>query len=288
MAIKSIKSDDVPIVDAEGVEVVLPAKYAPGFPVVVVKNSVRIMEDSNPNFNKLTSKTTLVSNNGRAYKFIDDNFDRKLNLKKKRSGRLYFPSQLEQKIKDAYEFFPTSDAGWQRDHIYYNLTSTSTRGAFSLQFKEALVGIRMSDSDPMGAYNLISDATDDPRLQPSSSTEQHTFWTSTSYNFIARVVYNSKNGTGAEFEYRFPVLASELWNVGYEAVRFPGFWPWEYTYVYFPNSITSKTVDMRHEIFNWDLNSYANTIIVKFEEFDILAEITESASTGNNTKSILH
>lgn len=281
VAIKSIKSDDVPIVDAEGVEAVLPAKYAPGFPVVVVKNSIRIMDDSSPNFTKLTSKTVLASSNGKSYKFIDDSFDRKSNLKKKRGARLYFPFQLEQKIKDAYEFFPTSDAGWQRDYIYYNLTSTSTRGAFSLQFKETLVAIRMSDSDPMGAYNVISDATDDPRLQPSSSTDQHTFWTSTSYNFIVRVVYNSKNGTGAEFEYRFPVLASDLWEVGYEAVRFPGFWPWDYYYVYFPNSITSKTVDMRQELFNWNLNNYATTIIVKFEEFDTLAEITETSSTGN-------
>lgn len=281
VAIKSIKSDDVPIVDAEGVEAVLPAKYAPGFPVVVVKNSLRIMDDSSPNFNKLTSKSILASSNGKSYKFIDDNFDRKSNMKKKRGARLYLPFELEQKVKNAYEFFPTSDAGWQRDHIYYNLTSTSTRGAFSLQFKEALVSFRMSDSDPMGAYNFISDATDDPRLQPSSSTDQHTFWTSSSYSFKVRVVYNSKNGTGAEFPYTFPIPASELWEVGYEAVRFPGFWPWEYYYVYFPNSVTPKTVSMRQELFNWDINNYATTIIVKFEEFDISEEITETLSTGN-------
>lgn len=281
VAVKSIKTNDIPIMDAKGVEAVLPAKYAPGFPIVVVKNSLRIMDASHPNFGKLKSETKFTASNGKSYKFIDDSFDRKLNLKKKRGARLYFPFELEQKVKDAYEFFPTSDAGWQRDHIYYNLTSTTTRGSFSLQFKEAIVSFRMSDTDPVGAYNYISDATDDPHLQPSGSTDQNTFWTSSSYTFKVRVVYNSKNGTGAEFTTQFPVPASDLWDLSYQAIPYPGFWPWQTNYFYVPNSITPKTVNLRQEIFNWDLNNYSTTITVKFEEVDTQEEITTTESTGN-------
>lgn len=38
---------------------------------------------------------------------------------------------------------------------------------------------------------------------------------------------------------------------------------------------------MRNELFNWDINNYATTIIVKFEEVDTQVEITNTVSTSN-------
>jgi hypothetical protein len=285
VAIKSIKTDDILMVDAKGVEAVLPAKYAPGFPVVVVKNSLRIIDDSNAEFAKLKSTNRLASSNGKSYKFLDDSFDRKLNLKKKKGARVYFFNELEDKVKTAYSLFPTVDAGWQRDHIYYNLTNTNTRGNLSLQFKEAITLFRMSDSDPMGAYRLISDATDDPKLRPTESDDQSTFWTAASYTFKARVIYSKKGaggsiGVGEEYPVLFGVAASDLWDVQYNTITLPGFWPWERRYVYIPVSVTPKTVDLRKPLFEWDINTYSTQIAVRFEEVDASGE-TSTTVTSN-------
>ncbi len=280
VGIKSIKTDDVPIVDANGVEAVLPAKYAPGFPIVVVKNSLRILDDSHPGFGKLKSKTKFLASTGKSYKFIDDNFDRNLNLNKKKGARYYDGSELEGKIKSAYEIFPNSD-GWQRDHVYYDLTNNTTRGTFKYQFKEALTMIRMSDSNPMGAFQAISDATDgsDPTFQSSSSGAQSTFWTSSSFTFRIHVFYSAKSQSlGTEFTTPFPVMASDLFDVQYETLTFPGFWPWQRRYVYLPTGVTSKNVNLRQELFNWDIGAFTSSILVKLEEVDTQTNIERTVS----------
>lgn len=278
VGIKSIKSNDIPILDAKGNEAILPAKYAPGFPVVVVKNSLRIMVDSNPEFNKINSKSTFTASNKKTYRYIHDNFDRKLN--KRKNGRPYLDIQLESKIKDAYTIMNSND-NWHRDYIYYNLTPSTTSGPFSYEFKEAITSFRMSEVDPMGAYNLISDATDDPYVQPSSNNAQNTFWTGSSYSFRVHVVYNSKNGTGTEFTTLFSVAAHALWDVQYQAVQIPGNWPFTYDTVYFPTGVTPKYVDLREEIFNWDISAYATTVLVKFEEVDTQVNVQQTVSTTN-------
>jgi hypothetical protein len=280
VGIKSIKTNDVPIIDSEGTESILPAKYAPGFPVIVVKNSLRIMESTNSEFSKVKSKSILTASNGKSYRFISDSFDRNLN-KRKKGARLIGASQIEDKIENAYDLFQGTD-GWQRDHIYYNLTSTQPNGPFSYEFKEALTSFRMTEADPMGAYNLISDATDDPHVQSSlNSNSQNAFWTSNSYSFRVHVVYNSKNGLGTEFTTVFPVAAYDLWDVQYNDIPMPGFWPWQTDHLYVPVGVTPKTVNMREEIFNWDIANYATTVLVKFEEVDTQTNIERTVTTAD-------
>ncbi|GAB3790980.1 hypothetical protein GCM10028818_61740 [Spirosoma horti] len=281
VGIKSIKTNDVPIVDAEGVEAVLPGKYAPGFPVVVVKNSLRIMESSHPEFAKSKSQNVMTASNGKSYRFISDRVDRKLR-KKTEGARLIGASEVEDKIENAYDLFQGTD-NWQRDHIYYNLTPTQPNGAFSVDFKEALTSFRMTETDPMGAYNLISDATDDPHIQtpPTNNNSQNAFWTSASYSFRVHVVYNSKNGLGTEFTTVFPVAAYNLWDVQYNDIPVPGFWPWQTDHVYVPTGVTPKTVSMREEVFNWDIANYATTVLVRFEEVDTQTNIEKTVTTAD-------
>lgn len=281
VGIKSIKTNDIPIVDADGLEGILPAKYAPGFPIVVVKNSLRVMEDSNERFAGIKSQNTFRASNNKSYRFISDSFDR--NLKKRKNGaRLISGGDIEDKIKNAFHIFQPNEAGWQRDHIYYNLTPGQTNGAFSYDFKETLTSFRMTEADPMGAYNLISDATDDPHLQGSANNNsQNAFWTSSSYSFRVHVIYNSKNGTGAEFTTLFPVAAYNLWDVQYNDIPVPGTWPWQTDHLYVPTGVTPKTVNLREEIFHWDISNYATTVLVRFEEVDTQVNIERTVTTAD-------
>lgn len=270
VGIKSIKSDNVAVVDAEGTEAILEAKYAPGFPIVVVKNSLRVIDDSQLGFDKLNSKSRLVSSNGRTYKFLDDNFDRKLKAERRKGARYYADYQLEDKIKSAYLIFPNSD-NWQRDYIYFDLTPSTTRGTFKYQFKEALTMFSLSRTDPMGAFHFICDATDgsDPTFQTSTSTNQSTFWTGSSFTFRIHVLYSAKQeALGTEYTTLFPILASDLFDVQYDTITFPGFWPWQRRYVYVPRAVTTKQVDLRQELFNWDTSAFSGSILIKFEEVD--------------------
>jgi hypothetical protein len=278
VGVKSQKINDVSIMDAEGNRAVLPSKYAPGFPVVIVKNSLRIVADSHPEFTKMKSKSRLTSSNGKTFRFLHDNFDRKLNIDKKRRGRLYLSSSIESKIANAYNIFGVSN-NWQRDHIYYDMTPTQDKGAFSFDFKETLVSFRMTELDPMGAFNLINDSTNDPVRQPSQSTAQNTFWTGNSYSFRINVINQSKNGIGAAFSTLFPVPAHALWEIQYETVPFPGFWPWQHYNVYFPISVSPKYVDLREELFNWNLADYASTVLIRFEEVDTQINIEQTVTT---------
>jgi hypothetical protein len=239
-----------------------------------------MVDDSNSEFNKLKSKNKFVASNGKSYRLISDSFDKELKNSKK-GARVIASDQVEDKIKNAYEFFPSgNDDGWQRDHIYYNLTPTQIKGSFSYEFKEALTSFRMTETDPMGAYNLISDATDDPHVRPSeNNNSQNAFWTASSYSFRIHVIYNSKNGTGTEFTTVFPIAAYNLWDVQYRTETIPGTWPWQRDHLYLPVAVTPKTVNLREEVFNWDISSYATTVLVRFEEVDTQTNIERTVTT---------
>ncbi|MBC3795201.1 hypothetical protein [Spirosoma utsteinense] len=276
VGVKLNKSNDVPIIDADGKEFVLEGKYMPGFPVVVVKESLRIIERSHPMYGKRITKNKISTSDGLEFQFIDDAFDRKLNLHKK-GARAGAASTFDSKVINAYNIF-LNTGNWHRDHIYYDLTNTQDKGAFNPDFEETITTFSMGD-DPVGSYNRIADQTDDPHVQGSSSTVQNSFWTSGSFSFKVKILVNGRNGVGSEILKYFPVSPSQLFHVGY--TRRDGGNPY-----YFPRIDYSKEVRLNIPVFKWDLNQYSTSIKISVEEEDFntttqLSESTVSTFAAN-------
>lgn len=260
VGVKLNKSNDVPIIDADGKEFMLESKYIPEFPVVVVKESLRIIERSHPNYDKKTTQNKMNTNDGLEFRFIDDAFDRKLNLRKK-GARAGAASTFDNKVINAYNIFLNTD-NWHRDHIYYNLTNTQNKGAFSGDFEETITTFSMGE-DAVGSYNKIADQTDDPHTQTSSTPQnQNSFWTSGSFSFKVKILLNGRNGVGSEIVKYFPVSPSELFHISYTQGPSGPYSP------YTPHVDYSREVKLNIPVFKWDLNQYSTSIKISIEEED--------------------
>ncbi len=84
--------------------------------------------------------------------------------------------------------------GWHRDHIYYNMTTSTTRGAFDLDFKERITYIQFTSES---GYQKISDQSADPRADLVRTTSDNpppssSAWTDGSFEFLANALVSAK------------------------------------------------------------------------------------------------
>ncbi len=256
VAVRVLTSNDVPIINLDGSEEILPSKYIPSFPVIVIKDNERIIASGSNEFKKLKTKVINKSKDIE-FKFLDDCFDRT----KTTSGdlkRIVTGNLLDQKIKNAYNIYSTAE-GWDRDYIYYDITPSSPDGSFKYDFQEGLTSFILL-GDPMAAYNTIADQTGDPTIKLTTSNPQ-SGWTGGNFEFKVRVIYNSTNGAGSEIIKYFTAIPSDLFVLNY--VRPNPFS--NYTL----SSVVLKTKFLNIPIFNWDLDQYATTIKIDIEEIDL-------------------
>ncbi|MFD2186361.1 hypothetical protein [Aquimarina celericrescens] len=272
-------TNDVPIVKSNGENFILPTHEIPLFPVVVVKESERVILDGKPGTKgfstKNSEKNILKSVDGISFRFLDDSFNRSLNAKND-----YFEeknlqkSSLDPKHVAAYDFFETQ-AGWQRDHLYYDLTPTSSRGPFSFDFQEHITSFRLKGgggwSNGVNAYNKIADQTGDPRIgiqYVQGYPQTYGSWTDGVFEFKVTALINAKNGVGSEFVTYFPASARDLFRIRRST----------------PEGEDYNTLRLRHlrtkrfypnlPLIKWDLDQYASTIKIEIEEVDRTETIT--------------
>lgn len=87
---------------------------------------------------------------------------------------------------------------------------------------------------------------------------------------------HGQNGVGAEIKSRILSKGSDLFDVKY-AVKRKGIWPFRYDF-YEIESVTAKQVLTNMPLVNWDLQSYASTFRIDFEEVDNTEIIKTSRS----------
>lgn len=266
VGVTSTQTNDVTMIDASGKEFALEAKYFPSFPILVIKECERILDNSNPEYNKVNSASKFVSQDGDfSYRFIDDAFDGKLDKQKKKKdgGRLAYDFNTDQKVKSAAILFAGTD-NWHRDHIYYNMTPTVDKGPFTYDFTETLTTFRIADTDARGTLSKIADQSGDPRLNSGSwNTSQNSFWTSGSFSFKARLLLNSTNGTGAETNVYFDCRPDQLFYLTYDQVIFPNMGRY-----YVVRDVIPIPLALYIPVFKWDLQQYSFGIKVTVEEID--------------------
>lgn len=267
VALTSNFKNDVTILDPNGGEHVLPADLVPGYPVVVIKENERIVYLSDKSIRHAKGRIFNTSDNLQ-FQFLADAFDGSLRQNES-SARIAL--DLDPVIQTAYFTYEGGGGrgsnpvdGWHRDLIYYGISPAQTSGPFDYDFQEHIRSFRLINS-PTAAYSLISDqrGTSDPRMDPSFWASYPVYppnsgWTEGGFEFEVRLLYNSKNGLGAEFETYFGAMPQELFTVIYN--RDGLLWR--------PSIVGLPQKDLVLPLFSWDLKDYASTIKIEIDEID--------------------
>lgn len=264
VAIRLATSNDVPLINQDGTESIIEAKYTPAFPVIVLKDNERLISNNNLASKNIKSRT--ISNiNGVDYKFLDDCFDGTKKIKSE-SSRTVNSALLDPKLITAYNTYTAANVdGWQRDYIYYGITPDTPKGPFKYDFQETIKSFSLQ-GDPTAAFNNIADQTGDPILPQTiadtnfKGTAGISSWAAGNFEFKIRIIVNGKNGIGTEIVKYFNAKVSDLFT--YEVVK-------KYTLFYQISFVGFKVFPLDISVFNWDLDQYASTIKIDIEEVDL-------------------
>jgi hypothetical protein len=281
VAINLPKSNDVFMFKADGSDYILDKKYAPAFPVVVIKENERI-KVKNSSSKAESDGRSFVTFGNKEYTFLSDYFDaatKPINTNSLNQSRI--TPFLDPKVINAYNIY-LGTTGWQRDYIYYGITPTNPNGPFDFDYKETITSFKLSGPNaPLTTYAKLSDQSGDPTINGGgylpNPNNIFTEWTGGNYEFKIRVLFNAKNGLGNDFETYYPVSPYALFKLTYSKKRFG--LGWLYTLI---NAEYNPTpVNMNLQLFKWDIADYASTIRIDVEETDPTETITESETTSS-------
>ncbi len=277
IALSLRNTNSVPFFEADGTEFIFSPEKIPAFPVLVVKENERVVQESDTH-KSFAKGSRFTTDKEFSFRFLDDRFDRSKNTPQYKA----LTTNQEAKVKTAYETYKSTD-GWQRDYVYYNITPSASSGEFTYDYQEHLTSFRM-EGNAMTAYNKIADQTNDPQLVDTTSENANADisagWTGGYFEFKANVLINGKNGAGSETSIYIPIIPQNLFDLNYtyhppvvgRGIRRPAYYTFE--------SIAHKTALLDLPIFNWDLDQYATSIKISIEEVD-LTETTVVTETRN-------
>lgn len=287
VAVRQVESNDVPIYDAEGNQMILPGEYMPDSPVLVIKENERVISNiEQPElFNNLD--TNLLTQEGNSVQlkfwsnFFDNLFQFLLGPIKGTNPPNVPANRIDPIHQDAYNAYNNyTPGGWQRDFIYYGLTPTNTQGALNPTRREYLTSFKMSGSNALQAYYIIS-SNQDPQF--STGITKTTAWTDGAYEIGIDLLYGPKNSNlGNELRKGFGVDPEELFHITY--IKMPGL----LGLIGYKKPVLSglKMIDFYNhpnkiEFSVWDLNNFANQWKLKFEEVDIPTKHVSTQSFTN-------
>lgn len=281
VAIRTTETNDVPIIKASGEEWVLEAQYTPISPIVVLKENERLATTNQDSTISLRS-----AGSGSSLYFIDEVFDNTTEKSdiKIRSGR--YPDTPTPaadlnpeitKVLKSHEIFKNTN-NWQRDYIYYDLTTTQTRGKVNKNIQEHIVAFELIDpkgsDDATSVINKICDQTGDPT--PNGNTHYlSNCWTDGEFEFLIKCYVASTTGIGSEIKkyIRFsandlflPVAVSSGGGRGGVTYVSKKFWLKEKARVNLP-------------LFEWNLETISSSIKISVEEVDSQETVKQSTST---------
>lgn len=209
VGIRTKETNDIPAFDSEGKEYLIEAQYIPAYPIVVIKENERVFADDECTRSGSIS-TSFISTNNMRFRFVDNVFDNVSEKKDRIQTRSETgPDEDVLKVYEAYNIYGTSPSGWQRDYVYYNITSTSPKGPFDYNYKEFLTSFELL-GDPQNALNKISDQTGDPKIDGKWHEHYYpggnggygytirTGWTDGEFEFVVRVYLGVKSPIGSE------------------------------------------------------------------------------------------
>lgn len=275
----------------------------PACPVVLVKLNERLVKSSITKSSPETSLLRSASSSSVQIEFIDNLFNNnnsnseanELQLKASHRdpnrGGNSRPAQAikpalrpEQYAKVVTAFDKFGLDGWQRDHVYYSLTKTQTKGAIDNSQKEHIVGFELV-GDPKNALNKISDQADDPKfnwdVHESTSTNNYKpLWTDGEFEFKVYVYLGGATAVGNVLTTYFRMQPGDLFQSVYNNSRtesLPGI----------PNAVPQgRSLQLQRTyftnpipLFKWDLENYGAIVKINIQEFDVSETITRTSTT---------
>ncbi len=256
VAIRTNEHNEIPMINNEGEEKIIPSNVIPSFPILVIKNNERLITNRQgiKNFDKLDTRV-VYEGDGLVLKFWANNFDNSIGEGVEKRLTL----NLDPKLEQAYDIYESAD-GWQRDFIYYDIEPSNTNGEFSYDYKEHMTQFRLL-GDPEAAYSKISDQTGDPTINPLiNGNNPNNYWSGGFFEFKVRTLINASNGVGSELINGFTCAPEDLFTLTYRKL----FWDF-----YVLDNIALRTKSVSLPIINWQLESYAASIKIEVEEVDL-------------------
>lgn len=263
VAVRLFTANDTPIILNDYSQHVISQEIIPAFPVLVVKDNERIISNRHSNFAGIEDDPFFMGESF-SFKFISPYFS-------KWFVRPIFRN--DQKLVDAYNHYKTVD-GWQRDYIYYGIKPTTPNGPFVSDYRESIVA--MTTGQPMQLYGKISDQTGDPSfhlIQRGNGSH----WKDGNYEFNFRLTSNSKAGAGESQSFKFPVKATDLFELSYQ--RMTGLLG---AFGYFiVNNVEAKTYSPNVSTIPWNLEETAVEFKMTIFEEDSTEESTVSTTMNS-------
>lgn len=296
---REFHENGIPIYDSTGKVFTLEGDEIPAFPIVVVKDNERITVKTTENS---TRGLRSVSHDNYQFVFADNIFD---NTNQKFENKLrsapydtaitvvdprnastheYPVPENRRKILDSYDIY-NGISGWQRDYIYYNLTTTKTEAPFDYKFKEHIVGFEMV-GDAMKCINKISDQPNDPR--PNSKIGDRLYagrrnripyvsWTDGEFEFKVKVYLGNKGGFGSELITFFRASPYDMFKFTLD--RNCGGRGNSHC-IYKVIGVENKIIHLLTPLFEWNLENYSANIKISIEEVDATETIKQTATTS--------
>ncbi|MET0466209.1 MAG: hypothetical protein ABW007_23825, partial [Chitinophagaceae bacterium] len=244
----------------------------PGFPTLVVKLNERLVIENEA----LSARSALLSpesdfpvfyteKEGVRFAFLSKRFDGV-----SRSTQRYMPIQsVPQEWITAYNISSPTD--WQRDYIYYGITSTTPNGAFRNNFREYINTFTFVNP---AEYYTVADHANDPTAADQyfvTNSSSSPMWTQGNFEIRISILINAKNGTGQQLEKSFTATGPDLFNTTYsEKSYFGGI------KIYTLTGISSKTFFCSIDLIPWNLEVYGNAWKFIVSEYDPAEEITST------------
>ena len=266
VAIRTNQSNNIPVINVDGTEDIIPAHLIPGSPTLVVKTNERVISNQKSSDFDIYTTRIIYTDKNLKLRFWADGFDGMSNSQPV-ANRLVLLS-IDPKIEEAYDIYQNQD-GWHRDYIYYNIQPSQTRGQFDYDFKEHITTFRM-EGDAMNAYNRISDQTEDPEFVPliNGDNTEANHWSDGFYEIKVIAQVNGDNGVGQIITKGFSLSPSKLFKLTYRKQLF--------FYILEKVELQTEQNNIKVPIINWDLDNYSAAMKLRFEEVDISETITET------------
>ena len=260
-------------IDREGIIKKIRHDEIPVFPIVVVKPSERVVLQS-AMVRSLPNATVLRAGNGKHFVFEYAEFDNKSKISTRSTP---IPSNYE-KIYDAKK--KSDENGiWQRDYIYYNISTKDGVGVFQKNISECLYSFELL-GDPNGIYRVIADQDDDPRHRPEGQGRHpvrgqdwgtELYWYAGNFEFIVKVYVSSTQLISNEIIKAISINPTKLFELELQSQGSGR------------NSNPKRVVGIKKvkkyylpqplPLFDWNIENYSTSIKISIEEKD--NEVTE-------------
>ena len=285
VALRLLNNRKTPIINSEGQSFLLDENAIPGFPVIVIKESERVVVESFPNYDRNKNREFTAAN-GFKFKFESPYYN---HLTGTGGGAGVDPDKIT--LAEAWNVNGKhQNLGWQRDYIYYTINPTNPDGPFINNFAETIRDFRIEGSTPYNALHNISDPSSvnnnlsDPDLEDvliqSGTPSQGSFWTDGKFDFKIYINYNADSPDLVKV---FDATPESLFDITYSEKNVGLLWI--DLKIYTITDIKQKSLPLDLEVLTWRLHDYSNKWTFRVEEVDLQVKNTSttSSSTKHNT-----